>query len=480
MPSRAGVALALSSSVALAACPSAPLPVEPAAPAARAAHVPCAGLEARDCDRAEGLLQAATSFGNVKHEYLLDAASSIAPGRGVERGAEGSYTVLPTRCAEERSAPASAAPRLDASTIDFSYVGVAIDQRLVSADADLAPWLSAGAEAAERTVSLVALAFVRDLDPQFFTASGDVAYAGAACTCGRATHFVGAVKMGGLLSYEMRVRSSELRGRALDFVKARIAAGDVRVTQTSVGGLEVSGLDATRDAAATRPLGFRVANPVPIAYAVYPLSDVCRFSFPVPEVSPEIVEFGDVPYGQEATRLLHVVNRAPVDLRAVVGDKTFAISALGSADVPLTWRPSGQSLGCERQTREETVQFSPRDGDAPVTPKTQSVRLVTRVRTGKASFRRHEHVDTGVGRKPPYEGTLREWTCPADYAVTACRTENAQCGDGRCATDGYVVNAEPADNGCRFSCRGPHGLLPGFSSHFCRFDAVMECGLRCR
>jgi hypothetical protein len=187
-----------------------------------------------------------------------------------------------------------------------------------------------------------------------------------------------------------------------------------------------------------------------------------------------------VPYDKEETKLLHIVNRASLDLRASVGDRTFAIPALGSADVPLSWKPSGETAGCEIQTRDHTLQFYPRDADAPVVPKMQSARIVSRVRTGKPTFRRHEHVDTGVSRKPDYAGARREWTCPDDYAVSACRTDKPQCGDGKCTSDGYAVNAEPIPNGCRFSCRGPEGLLPGFSSNFCRFDAVMECHLRCR
>lgn len=471
----------------------------------------CAGLEASECGRAKGLLAAASAFGNVKHEYLLDPASSIAPGRGVQHDAEGAYSILPTKCAQERSHPGAPTPPVDAkvdrTTIDFTYVGIAVDEHLVSADADLTPWLSAGGEGSEKKVSLVALAFVRDLDPQFFGASEDVAFSGSplpgplgGCTCGRATHFVGSVKLGGLLSYEMRVRAGEVHGRALEFFKARLAAGDSRITQTVVGGLEVEGLEAamsqgppqaarpsggtrtetTKESGAPKPLTFKVKNPVPVAYALYPLSDVCRFAFPMPEVSPEVVELGDVPYGREETRLLHIVNRAAIDLRATLGERTFAVPALGSADVPLAWTPNGQALGCEVQTREEILQFTPRDGDVPVTPKTQSVKVTARVRTGKPIFKRHEHIDTGVHRKPEYATTKREWTCPPDYALSACRTEQAQCGDGPCKSDGYAVNAEPIENGCRFGCTGPEGLLPGISSMFCRFDAVMECRLRCR
>jgi hypothetical protein len=337
--------------------------------------------------------------------------------------------------------------------------------------------ISAGGEASEHKISLVAVAFVRDLDPQFFSASDDVSFGGESCSCGRASHFVGSVKLGGLISYEMRVRAGEVHGHALDFVRAKIAAGDARITQTVVGGLEIDGLENA--AASKKPLGFHVKTPVPIAYAVYPLADVCKFAFPAPEVSPESLDFGEVPEGREETRLVHVVNRAAIDLRATLGERTFAVPALGSADVPLSWRPSLSTAGCQVQTREDTLQFFPRDESAPVTPKTQSARVVSRVRTGKATFARHEHVDSGSGRKPDYASTHREWSCPPDYAVASCRTEKTQCSDGKCTTDGYAVNAEPGANGCRFGCKGPEGIIPGLSSNFCRFDAQMECRLRC-
>jgi hypothetical protein len=464
--------------LALPACPSAPGGLDAKKPENKAGGA-CAGLDGSGCGRAKGLLDVANGFGNVRHEYLLDPASAMVPGRGVQRGDGGGFTVLPTQCASSRAQRSDSNAKVDASTIDFSYVGVAIDQALVSADADLAPWLSAGAETTERKVSLVAVAFVRDLDPQFFGASDDVAFGGDACSCGRATHFVGSVKMGGLISYEMKVRTGELHGRALDFVRARVAAGDARITQTVVGGLEIDGLDGATSASSSKPLGFRVKTPVPIAYAVYPLADVCKFAFPAPEISPDTLDFGEVPDGREETRLVHVVNRAAIDLRATLGERTFAVPALGSVDVPLSWRPAGLTAGCQSQTREDTVQFYPRDETAPVTPKVQSARIVSRVRTGKAEFKRHEHIDSGSGRKPDYASTTREFSCPPDYVVASCRTEKAQCGDGRCTTDGYTVNAEPAPNGCRFGCKGPESILPGLSSNFCRFDAVMECRLRC-
>ncbi len=450
----------------------------------------CAGLEKASCRRAQGLIAASTAFGNVRHEYLLDASSSMAPGRGVQRFlGKADYSVLPTRCAQERNGVVAQdktlSVRVDASTIDFTYVGVTVDQQLVSADADLTAFVpvSAGAEASSRKISLVALAFVRDLDPQFFGASDDVVLTREGCACGRATHFIGAVKMGGMLSFEMTVRASELHGGALAFFKARLSASDARITQTVVGGLEIDGLDSTFGKSASgapKPLTFAVKNPVPIAYALYPLDDVCKFSFPAPELAPEVLDFGEVPYGREATRLLHVVNRASIDLVATLGARSFSIPALASIDLPMTWKPEGETLGCEPLTRDETVQFVPRDADVRVTPRAQSLHVSAHALTGKPTFRRHEHVDTGVHRKPDYAATERAWECPPGYAVSGCRTEKTECGDGTCTTDGYAVNAEPTANGCRFRCGGPEGLFPGLSSMFCRFDAVMDCRLRCR
>lgn len=451
-------------------------------PAAADGGAGCTGQDGHACDRATELVRAASTFGNVEHELLVDPTSAIAPGRCIVRSAAGAYALLPTRCAAEREP--DGARQVDAAAIDFAYVGVTVDRHLVSADAELAPWATVGGGAEEHRIALVAMAFVRDHDPQFFTASPEVTFEGSACSAGRATHFVGAVKMGGLVSYEMRVRSGELHGQALDFVRARISARDARVTETVVGGLEVTGLEAIAGASPPREgaprLGFHVASPVPIAYAVYPLSDVCRFSLPVPEVAPEVVDFGDVPEGREETRLLHVVNRAPFELRASLGDRTFALPGLGSLDVPLAWTPAPGGLGCRVDTREDTLVFTPRDAAIPAVPRMQTVRVTSRVRTGKPTFRRHEHVDTGVHAKPDYAATARTFQCPAEYVLASCRTENAACGDGRCASDGYAVNAAPEGNGCSFRCRGPEGLVPGWSSNFCRFDAVMECRLRCR
>jgi hypothetical protein len=344
---------------------------------------------------------------------------------------------------------------------------------------DLATF-GAGGSASQHRVRLVAIAFVRDLDPQFFEATPDVTYGDAGCACGRATHFVGAVKMGGMLSYETDVRAGEAHGRALDLVRARIAANDARIAETRVGGLEVEGLDLALAGGAAHPLSFKVTSPVPIAYAVYPVADVCKLSFPEPEVTPAPIDFGDVPYGAQGSRLLHIVNRAPFDLFAHYGEKIIDVPAYATLDVESRWTPQGDAAGCDAQTREESIVFTPRDTRAPITPQQRSVRVVERVRSGRPTIAQRVHVDTGESRAPDYTKTNRDVACPSDYVVTACRTENAQCGDGggACEQKGYALAATMSGNGCHFGCTGPSALLP-FTANFCRFDAVAECRLRC-
>jgi hypothetical protein len=488
---RFGLALA---AALLAACPGTRPP-----DLARGAGA-CGGLDADACRRAEGLLAAASTYTNVRHDYVLDVSSSFVPGRGLARRDHGPWRALPTACATpkgtgtEQVDPAAASAQrgpgdgslaapgraVDTTTIDFAFVGVAVDDVLVGADAQIAPFLGAGGEASEHTVRLVALAFVRDLDPQFFEASNDVTYAGDGCACGEATHFVGAVKMGGMLAFETTVRAREARGRALDFVKARLRASEASFRQTSVGSLEVDGLEAQLEGRAPRPVTFRVKNPVPIAYAAYPIHDVCKLAMPAPDVSPALVDFGDVAYGQEQTRLVHVVNRATIDLYAILREQSFAVPALGSLDIPISWRPEGETAGCESQLREETLVFVPRDPSAPVSPKQQTVRLVERVRTGKGAYRRAEPVDSGEARRPDYGKTARDWTCPQDYVVRECRAERRECsGSTRGCTQGeFRFDAQTSGNGCHFGCQGPSSLL-GLSTSFCRFQAEMECQLRC-
>ena len=440
----------------------------------------CGGLGGEACGRARGLLAAATSFSNVEHAYLLDPTSSFAPGRALVRADAGMWSALPSACAKPQAPDGG---KVDATTVDFGFVGVSIDSILLSADADVSPMFSAGASATEHKVRLVAVAFVRDLDPQFFDATDDVSYGADSCACRNATHFVGSVKMGGMLAYETTVREGEVHAKALEFVKAKLAAKGASVTETRVGGLEVQGLEdvlgGDAEHGASHPLTFNVKNPVPLAYAVYPVSDVCKFAFPSPEVTPMPVDFGSVPYGKEATKLLHVVNRAPFPITANLGKRAVDIGAHESVDVPVSWAPNGDVSGCDDQTREDDLVFTPKDPSTPAMPKKQSVRIVEHVQSGKAVVVRAEHVDTGEKRSPDYAATARDWTCPPDYAVANCRTQTESCGDGAqgCSSLGYTVTADTKGNGCHFGCAGPTSLLT--ASNFCRFDAVMECKLKC-
>lgn len=439
----------------------------------------CGNLGNEACSRAKGLLAAANAFSNVEHSYLLDATSSFAPGRGLVHADTGMWTALPTACA--KTPPDQ--NKVDAATVDFGFVGVSIDSVLLSADADVSPMFSAGASAGQHTVRLVAVAFVRDLDPQFFDGTDEIAYANDSCACRNATHFVGAVKLGGMLAYETTVREGEVHAKALEFVKAKLSAKGAAITETRVGGLEVEGLDAifsdkVQDAA-SHPLTFKVKNPVPLAYSVYPISDVCKFAFPEPEVTPMPIEFGDVGYGKEATKLVHIVNRAAFPITATLGKRTLDIGAHESADLPVTWIPNGEASGCDAQSKEEELVFAPKDASTPATPKRQSVRLVEHIQTGRTVQVRAEPIDTGSGRSPDYAATDRDWQCPADYTIANCRSQAEKCGEAGkpCGTQGYVVTAETKGNGCHFGCKGPTSLLVGSNS--CKFDAVMECKLKC-
>lgn len=454
----------------LVACPKAPANFP--SPAGKA----CEG----ECDGADKLLAAAKGFSNVAHDFVLDPTSSLAAGRGIEKREGGAYAITPIECAEPKARNGAG---LDAQKVDYAYVGVAVDGALVSADASIAPFLSVGGEASTHTIRLVALAFVHDADPQFFKPGSSLSSEGDRCGCGRATHFVGAVKHGGMLSYEVTVRSSEVHGSGFDLFRARLAAKDGSIRQTSVGDLRVEGLEAlTEGKASHEPLRFHVANPVPIAYAIYPISDVCKFSFPAPEVTPSPVEFGLVPTGTEGTRLVHVQNRGNIDLHAYYGDQALSLPAEGAVDVPLRWRSEGDPSACEELTREETLSFVPANNALVVTPRQQTVRIVERMQSGRGKLDVRKHIDSGEGRKPDYASTDQKLTCPPDYVRSECRIEHAECGDGKgCTTAGYAVSAEPTADGCRVRCQGPTSILPGVISgaNYCRFDAVLGCQLRC-
>jgi hypothetical protein len=466
---------ALASCVAVMGCPS------PKAPeGSGAARGACGKLEDKDCDRVKGMLSAMDSFSNVNQELILDARSTFVPGRGLEKTAGALWKPTTTECARPRNERETRVQdaRIDPNAIDFSFIGVAIDEAIVSARAPISQVVTVGAEARVYNVRLLAVAFARDLDPQFFGPSDSVSYRESACSCDRATHFVGAVKYGGMLSYETTVKGVELNaGTVLDVVKAKIFAEDTDVRQVSVGGLTVKGLEEQLAGHGTKkPLEFTVKNPVPIAYAVYPVSDVCKFSMPVPEVAPSAIDFGLVPTDKRGSRFLHVTNRAPFDVVALAQGASYAVPALGSLDVPVEYRPQDGATACQHDTREETIVFSPRDEGTPVMPRQHSVRVELHARSGASSVTRTEKIDSGIARRPDYETTGRDVVCPPGYAVASCMAEHAECSDGKCGP-GFVMDARPNGNGCHFGCRGPRAGV--VFSEYCRMDGIMQCKLRC-
>lgn len=482
--------------LAAAACPG--RPPELAGPRAVAPGAPCEG---GPCHAAEGLLRAATGFGNVRQELILDATTTLEPGRGVARDALGRYAVLPRTCAEPRAVEGSgadAAAKAAASThaatagatrataggaagqdLDYTFVGVAVDDVLVGADAPLAPWLAVSATGKRHVVSLVALAFVRDDAPSAFVATPDVAYDGSACSCGRATHFVGARKVGGLLRYDLELREGDAGVSAFELVRAKVSARDARLVRTVVGGLEVDGLDAVLEGKAGASPRLRVEKPVPIAYAVYPVEDVCSFAFPEPELSPPAVDFGTVPAGSTVSRVVHVKNRAPFDLYATVDDRTFVVPALSTGDVVLAHAVGEGSPACVERASEATVRFVPRDSALPVSPRERSTAVPVRARGGDASTTVRERVDTGEARGQDWSLAERTLACPKGYEPASCRAARAECGGRPCEGSGYRLVAERTATGCHFACEGPRGVTGWIAAGSCRYEAVAECALAC-
>ncbi len=430
----------------------------------------CEALGKDGCKGADGLLAAVGSFTNVSHDFLLDPTGSYAPGRGVARTA-GGYKLLTEACAEPRTKVAE----VEGGTVDFSYVGLAVDDVVVGAETDIVPFISGGASGETHKVKLVAVAFVRDKDPQFFSPSAAMTYENEKCGCANATDFIGSVKVGGLLSYEITVRKGEVFGKAFEFVKAHLRAQDATVKQTVVGGLEIENLDeAITKGSHGKPLTFKVKNPVPVAYALFPLSDVCRFTLAEPDVTPPKLDFGDVPYGKEATRLVHVVNRSSLELRALVQGNTFAVPALGATEIPIVLKPGGAETACETEHREETLVFHPRD-EAPVTPKMHAVKVELGYRSGPGDVTRVVRVDSGESHKQDWELAKGDVTCPKDYVADMCTAAKEEgCSEAQARIEGTADGAT-----CHFVPRAKTSLLPTLHSQRCKYEATAVCRLKC-
>ncbi|MGK4008864.1 hypothetical protein WMF31_40035 [Sorangium sp. So ce1036] len=486
-------ALALGALASSPGCSGAPeVPVPPPGGAAGAAAA--SGCREGRCSQAEALLAAARAFSDVRHDYLLDTSSAMVPGRGLSRSASGAFSPVGLACARPRAEAApAAAPAPGERAIDFRYVGVAVDSVLVGADVDLPAYFSAGGTLDRRRLRLIAMALVADEDPQFFEPTGDVVPApGGGCACGRATHFIGAVRRGAMVAYETDVTAGEAHGTALGLLKARIAAGDRRVTMTSVGELSIEGVEgapvaggaggAAGGGSALGALRLEVKKAVPLAYAVYPIADVCRFSLAEPEITPLPLDFGVVPYGATATAQAILRNRAQVDVRVTHGERSVEVPAHGSAALTFTWTPEGQAAGCERQTRRDTFLVRPKDPGAAVVPRERAVVVPQQVTTGMPTFSKHEPIATETGRSPDYGRASVDWTCPAGYVVQQCEPQRSSClsSTGSCNAEGYRLTAEatPDGRGCSFRCTGPSSSLWG--DHGCAYTAAMVCRLACQ
>jgi hypothetical protein len=428
------------------------------------------------CVTGSDLLSAAKTFGNVEHDFVLDASSALKPGRGLERTASGSWRITSASCATPKDSASENAPS-DTSDVDFSYIGLAVDSTLVGADVDLLPYFSAGGEASSHTLRLTAIAFVRDRDPEFFSAGPTIRTTGGECSCGTATHFVGAVKYGGMLSYETTVRKADVHASALALFKTRLEANDGSVKQTTMGGLEVKGL-AEAGKGTYAAIAFEVKKPVPIAYSTYPIADVCEFAFPAPDVTPAPLDFGAVPGGSAATRLVHIQSRARVDSYVSYKDQNILLPKEGSIDIPVQWAAQNAKQGCHLEQREDALSITPADKALHVNPEQHSVRVTLKALTGAPVAIQRETLDTGEALRPDYAATDKAFTCPQNYVPSACRTENALCGNGKdCTQDGYVIRSERTERGCHFRCNGPKSYIIGKNA--CRFEAITECAQEC-
>ena len=422
---------------------------------------PCATLDAAQCARARALALAASTYADEAHDYVL-AQEGIASGAALARTNEG-WRALPSACA--RAKPR--APALDVDVIDYAFVGVVVDGSLVSADADVAPFL-ASAPPDGHEASLVAMALVHDrAPPELDRGPALVEAPSGACTCEGATHVAGAPRYGALVAYSFRAERpggwlsrGDVHVRAIDLVVAALGDPHRSVRESRIGGLAIDGLDRTLAGGAKGPLAFRVTDPQRIAYVAAPLAELC--DFPAPEVSPSPLDFGVAPYGTAVERTVHVVNHAPTALRALLGASTFVLPARGTLDLPLRWTPQGDAPGCETQTRDEAIPFLRPNGTTA-----RAARVLETVRTGRATVSRTEHVEPSPP-KLDLDSAARDWSCPHDFVRTDCHAES---------TGTYAVVAEPrGDDSCHFACRGPSA--PG-RHPLCRYDATLDCALHC-
>ncbi len=416
---------------------------------------PCGSLAPASCARARALVVAASTYADENHDYILRSAR-IPLGTALAQTHEG-WRRRPLACAHPRASAAQLAP----STVDYAFVGVTVDSTLVSADAEISALL-ARPDPPLHEVGLVAFALVRDRASASLERGEDlVERPSGDCVCGDATHVSAATRYGASLTYAFQSPPRDARARAIDVVRAALDDPRIPVRESRAGSLTIDGLERFLRGEPAVPLAFRVTDPVAVAEEVAPVGDVCDFA--APELSPSPLDFGVAPYGTEARRSVHAVNRSPVDLRALIGAETFLVPAHGAVDLPLRWTPDGDAPGCETQTRDEAIPFARVAGGNP-----RSARVLETIRTGRATVERAERVE--LTRDPRAPGsTVRDWTCPRDFVRASCRAASVEpAGD---------VLVEPrGKDACHFECRGA-GEAGRVRS--CRFDATMSCALSC-
>jgi hypothetical protein len=434
-------------------------------PAANDPQAPCASLAPDECRRARGLVAAASTYDDEPHAFLL-ATRDLATGRGVARGPAGDRSGV-RGCA---AVTATAVARdVDVRAVEYGFVGAAVDATLLSADADVAPLLAEG----DHVIRLVAMALVRDTAHPAITPGPALKPKEGACACGDATHVLGEARWGALVSYEAPAPRVRRATRALDLVRAVLGDPKTHVKVTRLGVLAVDGLAPYVAGRAARPVAFRVTKAAPIAYALRPLADACPNAFPAPDVVPTPVDFGVATYGTEARGTVRVVNRASFDLDALLGVRTVRIAARSETNLPLAWTPTGDAWACETQTRDEAIRFLPSDPSRTALPREQVVRVLETVRTGRPTLTRAEHVEPTA--RAAAGATERDWACPPDFVPSACRIERSACtvaADPAHAVQCADVRASVRANGCHLACKSENGGI-------CRFDATLECRLRC-
>lgn len=423
-------------------------------------HARCPTLDAAACERAHALAVAASTYADEEHDYVFPSAR-ISGDAALARTGEG-WRALPFTCDRPRRAP----PQLDLAATDYAFVGVAVDDTLVSADADVGPIL-ARPEPSPHEVALVAVAFVHDRASSTFDRGENLLERPSGeCLCNDASHFAGPTRYGAVLAYAFRAPRREPHARAIDVVRRALVDPGASVREVRKGAMAIDGLARFLAGDAAVPLAFHVMTAEPVAYAAVPIGDLCDFA--TPELSPSPLDFGVAPYGTEARRTVHAINRSSVDLEAILGASTIRLPAGGSADLPLRWTPDGDAPGCETQTRDEAIPFLRVGGTTP-----RSARVLETVRTGRPTVERAEHIEPPpTGRDRVGVGaSVRDWTCPRDFVRTSCSVTNA---------DGLDVAAEPrGKDSCHFECRGPAGSHAQTRRDSCRFDALMSCSLRC-